>query len=100
MSDRIASLGAAPDSTYGQGKSPKSPAEVVDKVDPALDPSEAVDPGDLRLIIEDDEVDGVLFYKIIDGRTGVVVQRLPREQVLSLRDEKNYVAGQVIKTRA
>jgi flagellar protein FlaG len=100
MSDRIASLGAASDSTYGQGNPPRPKPEAHDKAGVQSALPDGHDPADLRLIIEDGQVDGTLVYKIVDGRTGAVVQTLPREQVLSLRETKSYVAGQVIKTRA
>jgi len=100
MSDSIASLGAVTDSTYGQGQQPKPPAEAADNA--AADPESAdlLDPADLRLIIEDDQSDGSLVYKTVDGRTGAVVRKLPREQVLRMSEAQTYVAGQLIKTRA
>jgi flagellar protein FlaG len=58
------------------------------------------DPADLRLVIEDDQAAGCFVYKTIDWRTGVVVQQLPREQLLKLREANGYVAGDVIKTEA
>jgi flagellar protein FlaG len=57
------------------------------------------DPADLRLVIEDDQAAGCFVYKTIDWRTGAVVQQLPREQLLKLREADGYLAGDVIKTK-
>jgi flagellar protein FlaG len=60
----------------------------------------APDPADLRLVIEDDQAAGCFVYKTIDWRTGEVVQQLPREQLVKLREADGYLAGDVIKTEA
>jgi hypothetical protein len=99
MSDSVTSLGATPDSTYGQGQSPKPSPEVADKLASDGDVSTPPDPADMRLIIEDDHAGGPLIYTTVDRRTGAVVQKLPGEQVLRMGETKTYVAGQVIKTR-
>jgi flagellar protein FlaG len=57
------------------------------------------DPADLRLVIEDDQAAGCFVYKTVDWRTGEVVQQIPREQILRMREEPAYLAGDVIKTR-
>ena len=57
-------------------------------------------PADLRLVIEEDKAAGTLVYKTVDWRTGEVVQQLPREQVLRLREAQNYSAGQLLATQA
>ena len=59
-----------------------------------------VDPADLRLVIEEDRQAGTVVYKTVDWRTGVVVQQLPREQVLRLRETENYAAGKLLATKA
>lgn len=51
---------------------------------------------DLRLVIEEDPVSGSYIYKTLDRKTGEVVQQLPREDVLRLRDTPVYVPGQVV----
>lgn len=99
MSESITSLGAAADSTYGNGQHPSAAPSLADQPESEPDPSQIPDTADQRLFIEDDGEDGALVYKILDGRTGAVVQMLLREQVLKLREARNYVAGQVIKTR-
>lgn len=50
---------------------------------------------DLRLIIEEDEASGTIVYKTLDRRTGEVVQQLPREEVLRLKDEPGYSPGDI-----
>lgn len=51
---------------------------------------------DLRLVIEEDPISGAYIYKTLDRRTGEVVQQLPREDVLRLKDAPVYVPGQVV----
>ncbi len=57
------------------------------------------DPADLRLVIEDDQAAGCFVYKTVDWRTGEVVQQIPREQILKMREAPAYLAGDVIKTK-
>lgn len=66
---------------------------------PARAPEESLAP-DLRLVIEDRGPNGGFVYKTIDRRTGEVVQQLPREEVLRMREAAGYEAGAVIATRA
>ena len=67
-------------------------------VAPAPVPPPSAEP-DLRLVIEEGRAGGFV-YKTIDRRTGEVVQQLPREEVLRMRDAEAYVAGAVIATQA
>jgi len=84
-----------------------APASVVGDSNAAMSttpPSTAVPPAptdlaDLRLVIEDDQAAGCFVYKTVDWRTGEVVQQIPREQILRMREEPAYVAGDVIKTK-
>ncbi len=62
------------------------------------DQPEATDESDLRLIIE--EEGGAVIYTIVDGRTGKVVSRLSREEVLRLRQKSGYAAGAVYDGKA
>ncbi|MDR3509715.1 MAG: flagellar protein FlaG [Caulobacteraceae bacterium] len=55
---------------------------------------------DMRLVIEDDKAAGCFVYKIVNRKTGEVVQQLPQEQMLKLREADGYLAGDVIKTQA
>jgi flagellar protein FlaG len=77
---------AAPGSTPAPAPQPQQPA--------------ASDTADLRLVIEDDQAAGCFVYKTVDWRTGEVVQQIPREQILKLREAPAYLAGDVIKTEA
>jgi flagellar protein FlaG len=72
-----------------QAANPPSPPE----------PIAAPNTADLRLVIEDDQAAGCFVYKTVDWRTGEVVQQIPREQILRMREEPAYLAGDVIKTR-
>src|ERR1700733_8868983 len=57
-------------------------------------------PADFRLVIEDDQAAGCFVYKTVDWATGQVIQQIPREQILKMREADNYVAGAVIATKA
>jgi flagellar protein FlaG len=96
MQSKVASFAATPDPTFGQqsssGRSGKDQAPKRDA------PNE--DPVDLRLIIEEDQASGTYLYKTVNRRTGEVIRQLPREEILKLRDEAEYVAGEVIRTKA
>jgi len=54
---------------------------------------------DLRLVIEEDKAAGSYVYKTIDIRTGHVVQQVPREEVLRLKDASGYEPGAVVNAR-
>ena len=75
-----------------------SPTEV--KPVKAVDSADAADQPDLRLIIEESEEAGSFVYTIVDRRTGKVVSRLSREEVLRLREKSNYAAGAVYDGKA
>jgi hypothetical protein len=62
--------------------------------------TEAADEADLRLVIEEAEEPGQYVYTIIDRRSGRVVNRLQREDVLKLRDDRFYAAGKLIDSKA
>jgi flagellar protein FlaG len=51
---------------------------------------------DLRLVIEEDQVSGTFIYKTLDRRTGEVVKQLPREEVVRLKETRDYEPGDVI----
>jgi len=53
-----------------------------------------------RLVIEQDQASGTFIYKTINRLTGEVVQQLPRDEVLKLRDGGQYEAGSVVRTKA
>ena len=75
-----------------------SPTEV--KPVRAVDSADATDQPDLRLMIEEAEEAGGFVYTIVDRRTGKVVSRLSREEVLRLREKSNYAAGAVFDGKA
>jgi flagellar protein FlaG len=77
------------------------PAPRVERAGPAKSPGQpARQPADLRLIIEEDEATGAIVYKTLDRRTGEVVQQLPREEVLRLKDEPAYTPGDIVDSRS
>ncbi len=81
------------------GPSPGAPQTEVKSSRPVL-PAEGVDEADLRLIIEETGVAGEYVYTIVDRRTGRVVSRLSREEVLRLKEKSTYTAGAVFDGKA
>ena len=81
------------------GSGPIAPSKAVMPVAPADSP-EAADQPDLRLIIEDSEEGGGFVYTMVDRRTGKVISRLSREEVLRLREKSNYSGGAVFDGKA
>ena len=81
------------------GVIPSGPSTEVKPVKP-VDSTEATDQADLRLIIEESGEDGGFIYTIVDRRTGKIVRRLSREEVLRLREKSNYAAGAVFDGKA
>jgi flagellar protein FlaG len=95
MESKVAAFAATPDPTFGQQKPVVSPdTGAPDRTAPTPDQVE------LRLVIEKDPTSGSYVYKTIDRRTGEVLQQLPREELLRLREEAAYAAGDVIRTQA
>jgi flagellar protein FlaG len=84
----------------GVGQLSSAATQILSPAAIAQDQTGVSDPADLRLVIEEDKAAGTLVYKTVDWRTGEVVQQLPREQVLRLREAQNYNAGQLLATRA
>jgi hypothetical protein len=81
------------------GVAPSAPSTAVKPVRP-VDSPEATDQPDLRLIIEESAEEGGFVYTIVDRRTGKVVSRLSRDEVLRLREKSNYAAGAVFDGKA
>ena len=52
-------------------------------------------PGDLRLVIEQDSKTGTYVYKTVDRRTGDILQQFPREDVLRFKQAEHYDPGEV-----
>ncbi|HEY1880254.1 MAG TPA: flagellar protein FlaG [Caulobacteraceae bacterium] len=96
MENKVAMLAATPDPTFGQ----KPAAPRPDTGNKAQSAAQSPDPEDLRLVIEEDKAAGSYVYKTIDRRTGEVIQQLPRDQVLKLREALDYEAGDVVRTKA
>jgi flagellar protein FlaG len=94
MDTKVASVAAAPDLAFPQPQ-PAAPA-ARDEAPAATGP----DPNELRLVIDLDQASGTYVYKTINRLTGEVVQQLPREEVLKLKDQLHYAAGGVIRTKA
>jgi hypothetical protein len=94
MTDPIATAGAVPDPTYGSATRP--PVDVAPAPSPVA-AAPAPETNDLRLVIEDDQAAGCFVYKTVDWRTGKVVQQLPREAIIKMREADGYSAGAVIK---
>ncbi len=80
------------------GLVPKAP-----KAEPSISPPdspEGADQPDLRLMIEESAEAGGYVYTIVDRRTGKLVRRLSREEVLRLKEKSNYAAGAVFDGKA
>ena len=99
MDSKVATFAAAQDSTYGQ-RSPPQPRPDKSGASGSQAAPESPDPADLRLVIEEDKASNSYVYKTVNRLTGQVVQQLPREQVLKLREQLEYVSASVVRTKA
>jgi flagellar protein FlaG len=79
---------------YPKVTAPESSAGAVVVSESRADSVEP-QPGDLRLVIEQDEDSGVFIYKTVDRRTGETLQIVPREDVLKLKHAATYDPGSV-----
>lgn len=102
MSANVNSTSATPDPTYGSATPSTTTTTTPNPTTPTAADSQSSNPSpaDLRLVIEDDPKAGCFVYKTIDWRTGEVIQQLPREQLIKMREAENYSAGAVIDTSA
>ncbi len=80
------------------GVTPSAPTAAVRPVK-AVDSAEPTDEPDLRLIIEESEETGGVIYLVVDRRSGKVVSRLSREEVLKLKEKAGYTAGEVFSSK-
>ena len=96
MDNKVAAFAATPDPTFGQKPAPKRP----DTGTPAAAPASGPDLADMRLVIEEDKATNSYVYKTINRLTGEVIQQLPREQVLQLKEQLDYEAGHVVRAKA
>jgi flagellar protein FlaG len=97
MENKVAKLSATPDPTFSQPAPQPPPGADTGSVQSRIAQG-ALDQADLRLVIE--EQAGTYVYKTVDRRTGDIVAQYPREEILKLREEMNYIAGDVINTKA
>jgi len=77
-----------------------APAAQPIEHEPAPPVDDGPQPGDLRLVIEQDDDSGEYVYKTVDRRTGETLQQFPREQILKLRQEATYASGDVYDGQA
>jgi len=54
----------------------------------------------MRLVIEEDQASGSYVYKQVNRLTGEVLMQFPRDDVLKMREQLDYEAGDVIRTKA
>jgi flagellar protein FlaG len=96
MDSKVGALAATTDTS---SQTPRAPAQELGlNARPSVDTSQ--DQADLRLIIEETNITGSYIYKTVDRRTGEVVSQFPREQIIRMRDQVDYAAGSVIRTKA
>jgi flagellar protein FlaG len=97
MDNKVAAFAATPDPTFGQKATPQQRPETGPA---AASVAQSPDPVDMRLVIEEDKATNSYVYKTVNRLTGEVIQQLPREQVLQLREQLDYEAGRVVRTKA
>jgi|HubBroStandDraft_6_1064221.scaffolds.fasta_scaffold2210493_1 flagellar protein FlaG len=101
MTQIVSQAGAVPDPAPNvpPPSVPDASGSVASAAVEAQQP-QSPNPADFRLVIEDDQAAGCFVYKTVDWATGQVIQQIPREQILKMREADNYVAGAVIATKA
>jgi flagellar protein FlaG len=97
MDNKVAAFAATPDPTFGQKPAPQQRPDTGTAAGSA---AQGQDPVDMRLVIEEDKATNSYVYKTVNRLTGEVIQQLPREQVLQLREQLDYEAGKVVRTKA
>jgi flagellar protein FlaG len=95
MQNKVAPVAVPPESTYGRQTAGGASATTANAGSVA-----AKADVELRLVIEEDLAAASYVYKTINSRTGEVVQQYPRDEVLRMREDANYQAGGVIRTKA
>ena len=73
MENKVATVAATPDPTFGQKPAAPAPRHRASSARAA--PSQ--DPADLRLVIEEDKASGSYVYKTVNRRTGEVHPAVP-----------------------
>ena len=97
MENKVAAFAATPDPTFGQKPAPAPRPDTGTSAEPTV---QSPDPVDLRLVIEEDKATNSYVYKTVNRLTGEVIQQLPRAQILQLREQLDYEAGRVVRTKA
>ena len=98
MTHKVASLSATPDPTLGQHPAPTMTTPGIETGPLQAQIAEGVvDGADLRLVIE--EVAGSYVYKTVNWTTGETVAQYPREDVVRMREQEDYAAGSVVRTK-
>ena len=97
MDSKVAAFAATPDPTFGQKPAPQQQPSIGTTAERA---AQSQDPVDMRLVIEEDKASNSYVYKTVNRLTGEVIQQLPRDQVLKLREQIDYEAGDVVRTKA
>ncbi|WP_337189172.1 flagellar protein FlaG [Phenylobacterium sp.] len=105
MDSKVAAVAAVPDPGSVQvtptakdlqrAQAPAVVKEAASKDLGARDPDQV----SMRLVIEMDKASGAYVYKTINRLTGEVLSQLPRAEVLKLKDERQYAAGTLIRTK-
>ena len=95
MSTSVAPTAQTPDPTG----SAAARTPTADTAGPASARSPIAEAPDLRLIIEEDKAAGSYVYKTIDVRTGKIVQQIPRDEILRLKEASGYQPGAVVQAR-
>jgi flagellar protein FlaG len=89
-------LGAA----FGQAQSADAEQAQHAEAKPEAPVEKGPQPGDLRLVIEQDGDTGDYIYKTVDRRTGETLQQFPREEILKMREASRYHTGDVYDGKA
>jgi hypothetical protein len=97
MSGKVVLSTPSADSRFGSSQRNAETEPKAAKSRPS--PDDAAE-ADLRLIIEETGEPGGYQYTIVDRRSGKVVSRLLRDEILRLRDQANYSAGAVFDGKA
>jgi hypothetical protein len=98
MTANVTSTGGVSDKSYGPARrqpDDKTPSGAEPEARPP-----APGPDDQMLVIEEDPEVGGFVYTTIDRRTGAVLHKLNRSELLKLREAATYAAGAVLSARA
>lgn len=85
---------------FGQGQSVDAEQAQRAEAKPEAPVDKGPQPGDLRLVIEQNGDTGDYVYKTVDRRTGETLNQFPREEILKLREASRYHSGDVYDGKA